>query len=325
MFRLLVMDDSVARNPEILAVLRRSLHVDCLPYTRTGLLAAIGDYDGFWGSFRMPVDVDTLARARRLKLVATASTGTDHLDRAALAERGIRLLCIREDIGLLDTFSATAELAWLLLLACSRHLRQGARQALAGCWNDPVPLGRQLRGLTLGVLGVGRLGRMTARYGDAFGMRVLGCDRQPFDAPGTTAVDFETLLRESDALSIHVHLDRENIGLIDASAFGRMRPGAILVNTSRAAVIDEDALLAALESGRLGAFGTDVIHGEWGPDASRNRLVQYAATHENVIITPHIGGATGHTVDAARHFLARKILHWVETGEELCAPRGKEP
>ncbi len=325
MFRLLIMDDGVARIPEVLADLRRSLHVDCLPYSPEALLDAIPAYDGLWGNFRMPVNADVLARAPRLKLVASATTGTDHVDKDELARRGIRLLCIRDDVGLLDTFSATAELAWMLLLACARHLRQGSRQALAGGWNDPTPMGRQLGGLTLGVLGVGRLGRMTARYGQAFGMRVLGCDPRPFDAPGARPADFDTLLRESDAISIHVHMDRENIDLIDAAAFGRMKPGAILVNTSRAALVNEDALLAALETGRLAAFGTDVIHGEWGLDASDNRLVRYAQTHENVVITPHVGGATDHTVDAARRFMARKIMHWVATGEELAAPRGTDP
>lgn len=325
MFRLLIMDEAVPPIPGVLEELRRSMHVDCLPYSREALLEAIPKYDGFWGNFRMPVDAEVLARAGRLKLVATATTGTDHVDKDELARRGIRLLCIREDLGLLDTFSATAELAWMLLLACARHLRQGSRQALAGHWNDPVPLGRQLRGLTLGILGVGRLGRMTARYGQAFGMTVLGCDPRPFDAPGARPVDFATLLQESDALSLHVHMDKQNVDLLDARAFAKMKPGAILVNTSRAALVNEDALLAALESGRLAAFGTDVIHGEWEPDAGRNRLVQYARTHENVVITPHVGGATGHSVDAARRFMARKIARWVETGEDLVAPRGTDP
>jgi len=324
MFRLLIMDDAVFELPEELARLRRSLHVDCLPYTRETLLEAIPDYDGFWGNFRMPVDREGLARAHRLKLIATATTGTDHIDKDELARRNIRLLCIREDIGLLDTFTATAELAWMLLLACSRHLRRGTRQALACCWNDPMPRGRQLRGGTLGVLGVGRLGRMTARYGLAFGMKVLGCDPRPFDAPGARPVDFETLLRESDAISIHVHMDRENVDLIDAAAFAVMKPGAILVNTSRAALVNQDALLDALASGTLAAFGTDVIHGEWGADASDNRLVRYAQTHENVVITPHIGGATDYTAFAARRFLVRKILHYLATGEELAAPRGTD-
>lgn len=321
MFRLLIMDDAVARIPEVLADLRRSLHVDCLPCSREALLEAIPGYDGFWGSFRMPVDAEVLARGARLRLVATASTGTDHVDKHELARRNIRLLCIRDDIGLLDTFSATAELAWMLLLACARHLRQGQRQALAGRWNDPLPLGRQLRGLTLGVLGVGRLGRMTARYGQAFGMHVLGCDPHGCADPGVRPVDFTTLLRESDAISIHVHMDPENVDLIDAAAFAAMRPGVILVNTSRAAIVNEDALLAALATGRLAAYGTDVIHGEWGPDASDNRLVQYARAHDNVVITPHVGGATDHTVDGARRFMARKIAHWVATGEELTMPR----
>lgn len=167
------------------------------------------------------------------------------------------------------------------------------------------------------MLGVGRLGKMVCEYGKAFRMRVLGCDVKPFDIPGVEAVDFDTLLRESDVVSIHIHLRPENYQLFSGEAFARMKTGAILVNTSRGDILDEQALLDALESGRLAAFGADVLHNEWRADMGASPVVQYAQTHDNVVITPHMGGATAKSLWDARNFSARKLAHYLATGEEL--------
>ena len=148
-------------------------------------------------------------------------------------------------------------------------------------------------------------------------MRVLGCDLKPFDIDGVEPVDFGTLLRESDAISIHIHMTPENYHLINADAFARMKEGAVLVNTSRGDVIDEDALLAALESGKPAAFGADVLHDEWRPDMAEQPVVQYARDHDNVVLTPHIGGATLKSIKDARIFSAKKLVRFFETGEEL--------
>jgi D-3-phosphoglycerate dehydrogenase len=281
-------------------------------------VATIGDYDAVWVELDMKLDRDVLARGTRLKAVNTATTGTDHIDKAYLAERGIRLLCIKNDFGLLDRFTATAECAWMLLLACARRLRECEETALSDSWKGRGSLrGRQLSNMTLGILGVGRLGRMTAEYGKAFRMRVLGCDLKEFHIPGVERVPFDTLLRESDALSLHLHLTPETRHLINADALGKMKAGAILINTSRGDIVDESALIRALDVGRLAAYGTDVVHDEWRDNMGASPLVQYARTHRNVVITPHIGGNTDFSVREARIFSAKKLAHFLKTGEEL--------
>ena len=187
---------------------------------------------------------------------------------------------------------------------------------MAGDWG-PLIVGRQLSGHTLGVLGVGRLGRMTVEYGKAFRMRVLGCDRRGVDVPGVEAVDFDTLLAESDAVSIHIHMTDDNRHLFNADTFARMKTGAVLINTSRGDIIDEAALLAALDSGQLGAFGSDVLHDEWRPDMANHPIIRYARDHDNVVLTPHIGGATYKSIHDARVFSAKKLAHFLTTDEEL--------
>lgn len=306
--------------PEAKQVLEASVNLDYRKPDRKVLLDIIHQFDAFWGHVDLKVDKEVLDRGKKLKVVNTASTGTDHLDKEEVAKRGIRILSITTDYGLLRTFTATAECAWMLLLTCSRHFRASNRSALDGNWRSERFYGTQLYEQTLGVLGVGRLGTMTVEFGKAFQMRVLGCDLKPFAIPDVEQVDFDTLLGESDAISIHIHMTPENYNLFDSGTFKKMKEGAILINTSRGDIVDENALLNALESGALAAYGTDVVHDEWRPDMSESPVIQYARNHDNVVITPHIGGCTFRSLVDARVFSARKLVHFLKTGEELTMP-----
>lgn len=303
--------------PEALELLRKSLDVDYFPADRGLLVDTIGQYDAFWGHLELKLDKPVLDKAERLRVICTASTGTDHIDKDEAARRGIPILSITRDTALLDTFTATAECAWMLLLACRRRLRAATRHVLEGGWDGKAFCGRQLSQHTLGVLGVGRLGKMTVEFGKAFRMRVLGYDLEPIHIAGVEAVDFDTLLRESDAVSIHIHMEPRNYNLFNDEVFAKMKDGAMLVNTSRGDIIDEAALLRALDAGKLAAFGADVLHDEWQADMGQSDVVQYARTHDNVVLTPHLGGCTDKSIIDARMFAAKKLLHFMATGEEL--------
>jgi D-3-phosphoglycerate dehydrogenase len=165
----------------------------------------------------------------------------------------------------------------------------------------------QLSGKTLGVLGVGRLGKMVAAYGNAFRMRVLGCDLNPISVPDVQQVDFDTLIRQSDVISIHIHLTPVNTRLINEAAFAKMKRGVVIINTSRGAIIDEEAFAKALQSGHVGAAGLDVIEGEWRSDLVNHPLIQYARAHDNLVIMPHVGGCTWESQRAAHTFTANKL------------------
>jgi D-3-phosphoglycerate dehydrogenase len=311
--RLLCMMD-LSMVPESLDRLREVAEVDHVPPDTAVLRDSIHRYDALWTHIHAPIDADLLGRAKRLKLIASATTGTDHIDVDAARRLGIDVLSLKTEFELLESFTATAELAWALLMMCVRHMRPMLRTALSGQWGDREALrGRQLSEMTLGVLGFGRLGKMTARYGRAFCRRVLACDERPFrevfqgwPAEGVAPVDFATLLRDSDAISIHVHMTPENRHLFDARTFARMKSGAVLINTSRSDVVDEQALIAALDDGRLAAYGADVVHGEGREDMQDNLVVRYARDHENVIVTPHMGGGTHFSIIEARRFMADK-------------------
>ena len=273
----------------------------------------------------MLADAALFAAGKKLKVYNTCSTGTDHIDHKAAAVHGVRILCIKEDIGLLNTFTATAECAFMLLLACFRKFRSVNRCAHAGDWLGAGRRyeGRQLSGKTMGILGLGRLGKMTADYAKGFRMRVIGCDLLEINRPGVESVSFDELLAQSDAISIHVHMTHENHHLLNRSTFAKMKHGAVLINTSRGDVINEADLINALDAGQLSAFGSDVIHDEWRDDLEKSELLQYAKAHDNVIFSPHIGGATIETVAAARLFSAKKLAHYLEIGEELHQHEGE--
>lgn len=317
--RILCMVD-LSGAPEVLEELKRVARVDYLPSDKKVLLENIHKYDAFWGHTELKIDKTVLDTAKKLKVINTASTGTDHIDKKEAAKRGIDVLSITRDYGLLDSFTATAECAWVLAMASLRHLRSASKHVLEGKWQGQQFVGRQLFDLTYGVLGVGRLGKMTCRFAKAFCKRTIGCDLKPFDVEGVQRVSFDELLAQSDVISIHIHMLDRNYHLFNKSVFDRMKDGSVLINTSRGDIIDEAALIDALDSGKLSAFGADVVSNEWREDMRESPLIQYAQTHENVLITPHIGGVTEFSLWGAREFSARKLTHYLETGKALCMP-----
>lgn len=229
-----------------------------------------------------------LGPEHRLRVVSAMSTGVDHIDQDAAGREGIEVLRLPGSV----TAPATAELAWTLVLGAARGIRAATEDLSAGRWSrwDPWQwTGLQLDGATLGIIGFGAIGERVARYGAAFGMRVLCATRtvpSPEAHPSVRFVDLAELVSNSDVISLHVPLTPETAGLVDAEFLSRVRPGAVLVNTSRGGVVDESSVVEALDSGRLSAAGLDVHARE--PASADNALVR----HPRVLALPHIGSAT---------------------------------
>lgn len=276
---------------------------------RDAMRDIVGRYDAIMCDALMMLDRDLLAPADRLRIVATPSTGTDHIDKQYLAERGIQFIALTTEYDVIEQFTATAEGAWGLLLAAIRQLPSDFERAKRGQRGLANPADRrpQLSGKTLGVVGYGRLGRMIGEYGKAFRMRVLAFDQKNIRVPGVTQVDLDTLVTESDVISLNLHLTDQTRFIIDRRRFGQMKPGVVLVNTARGDLMDEDALVDALESGHVYAAGLDVVHGEWDPKISEHRVHAYARTHDNLILTPHTASACADACLIARTFIAGKL------------------
>ena len=257
-------------------------------------------------SMKVPLPRKMLEQAVKLRLVITATTGADHIESAYLETRGIPLLTLKGQNHVTNQLTPAAELSWLLLMACARKLRYAIHHVEQGHWDRELFPGIMLTGKTLGLVGCGRIGKWMARYGNAFGMRVLGYDPYNQDWPDhLTPVSLPELMSESQFVSIHVHLTEETRHLIGPKELALVRPGAILINTARGAVVDEDALLAALQDGRIASVGCDVLEGE--PQVRMTRLWQYAQKHLNCVITPHIGGFSPDALIVVLRFTAQRI------------------
>jgi phosphoglycerate dehydrogenase-like enzyme len=258
-------------------------------------------------SMKIPITADEIARANNLRLIATATTGASHIDQEALQQRNIPLLTLKGEKELLANLTPAAELSWLLLMACARHLRSAIHHVEQGQWERTLFPGTMLKGKVLGIIGFGRLGSWMAKYAQAFGMEIRANDPYVTEfPPGVHRVELEELLSTSDFITVHIHLSPETRDLLNAEKIRQIKIGAVLINTSRAELIDENAVVEALEAGRLASAGVDVLLDE--PNIFNDPLWQYAQHHQNVIITPHIGGFSPEAVDLVVAFTARRIL-----------------
>ncbi|MEO8587413.1 MAG: D-glycerate dehydrogenase [Acidobacteriota bacterium] len=244
---------------------------------------------------RERITAEVVAAAPRLRLVASHSVGVDHVDLAACRARGI-LVTNTPDV-LTD---ATADLAWALILAVARRLHEGEALARSGAWDGWKPqelLGVSLSGKTLGIYGFGRIGRAVAKRGEAFGMNVLS-----FEKEGTEE-ELGRFLSKVDVLSIHAPLTESTRGRFGEGEFLGMKEGAILVNTARGPIVNEEELLGALLSKHLMGAGLDVYEREPVVDEGLRSL-------PNVVLLPHLGSATTETRLAMARLACEEIARF---------------
>ena len=240
-------------------------------------------------SERFPADV-IAELPDSVRIIANFSVGVDHVDLDAAAKRGIVLTNTPDVLS-----DATAEIAVLLALGAARRASEGERLVRAGEWKDWSPsfmVGIQITGKTVGIVGMGRVGQVAAERFRGFGMTVRYHNRSRLPADKEKGAiyhaDLDEMLPECDVVSLHCPATPESKGMIGAERLARMKDRSILVNTARGALIDDDALIAALKAGKPAAAGLDVFNGEPGGDPRYREL-------ENVFLLPHIGSATTET------------------------------
>jgi len=242
----------------------------------------------------------------RLKAVLSPTTGLDHIDFDAARRHKVHVYHLRGQKKFLSQVSATAELTVALMLAVLRTLPQAVDAVKRGHWQPGPFRGREVSGKTLGIIGCGRLGSKVARVGRAMDMRVVVFDPyiQRLPAGVERASSLHNLLGCSDVVSLHVPLLPETRHMIGRHEFDLFKLGAVLINTSRGAIVDSEALLSALEAGRLSGAAMDVLEDEEQiMQQGRHLMIDYAINHSNLLITPHIGGATFESVEKTDLFI----------------------
>lgn len=273
-----------------------------------------------------------IARLPKLELVATRSTGYEHIDLKALLETH----ALASNVPLYGE-STVAEYTFALLLALQRKLSDSKEQIEVGVVDHEELTGNDLEGKTLGIIGLGRIGRRVARIARGFGMNVLAYD--PFASDNEVAlVSMEELLKGADIISLHAPLTKQNKHMIDASAISTMKKGAVILNTARGSLIDTKALVDGLYSGHIAAAGLDVIEGEYLlrfdeeigllHDQAKARDLQLNAEHQillrmpNVILTPHNAFNTHEALlrirQTTRDNIKQYLLHQPQNLVKLC-------
>ncbi len=278
------------------------------PVPRPVLVQAVADADGLLATLSDRIDATLLDRAPRLRAVSNLAVGYDNIDVGACTARGI---VVTNTPGVLT--EATADLAFALLLATARRLPEAERFLRAGRWTGWKPMelaGVDVYGATLGIVGFGRIGQAVARRARGFAMRILYFSRTPLpEAAADLGAEYrplDELLAEADFVSLHVPLTPETRGLIGERELGLMKPSAILINTARGAVVDEEALCRALAARRIRAAGLDVYAEE--PIGADHPLLAL----DNVVALPHIGSATEATRTRMAVLAAQNLLAALE-------------
>ncbi len=302
----ILLTDGLEKNGQ--AILRESAEVD----DRRGisadeLLQVIGDYDAMIVRGRTKVTPTVLDAAKKLKVVGRAGVGVDNINLPAARDSGV--IVVNSPLA---TTTAVAELALGLMLAVVREIPRADETTKNGQWLKKEFMGTELYQKTLGVIGYGRIGSGVGQRALGFGMHILGYDpflsAEEIRLRGAEPVTLDEMLARSDMITLHIPLTPETKHILNAAAFDKMKQGVYIICAARGNVIDEEALLAALNSGKVAGAALDVFATEPPGDSE---LVK----HKKVIVTPHIGAQTGEAQERAAEDIATEVLAALSGGD----------
>lgn len=247
-----------------------------------------------------------LEKLPSLKYIVTATTGLDHLDAEEIKARKIKVLSLRGEDDFLRTIPSTAEHTWALLMALVRKIPQACHDVQTGHWQRDKFRGHQLQGKTLGIIGLGRTGTQVAQFAAAFKMPVKYHDPYAHFS-GLEKVDsLVELVASCDIISLHVHLSDETRNLMNSSVWQQVKPGLFFINTSRGGLVDEVSLVEALKDGRVAGVASDVLATEQH-NFKDSYLYTAFLSGQNVILTPHLGGATWEAMNTCEEFMVSEF------------------
>jgi len=306
-------------SPQAMATLRSLGPVSSWPEAlrKPGLLKRV---DILVVKLGMRISGRVMNQLPNLKVIGTSTTGLNHIDIAEAKRRGIRVISLRGETKFLKTIFPTAEETIGLMVMLMRNLPWGFDAVRAGRWDKEKFYGHELAGKTIGIIGFGRLGTMVARYARVFGMNVIAHDphvsEMKMRREGAKKVSLDRVFTHADVVSNHVLLTEKTYHLVKRRHFQLMKPTAYYVNTARGELNEEVPLLEALVKKRIAGAALDVLENEdpRGGHIRRHPLVRYARSHRNLVIVPHLGGATFESMARTEDFIAEKILKAVKEG-----------
>ena len=270
------------------------------------------------------LDADFLSQYPALKIIASPTTATDHIDASYCENNRIEIFSLKSCMKDIQNISSTSEHTLGLLLSLLRNIPSAHQHVLNQNWHRDRFKSRQLSDMTLGIIGLGRIGTQLARYANAFNMNIIACDPYiddfKFKSAGVTKTDLGELCRKADIVSIHANLNDEEQLLLGKQQISYMKPEALIINTARGVLLDEQAAALALEQNKLGGIAVDVLQNENSANfPACSPLYQAARKGLNVILTPHIGGCTTDAMHYTEKLIARQVADYVLNQEQRCS------
>lgn len=283
---------------------------------RADLLAKVKDKEVLIIKLGYVINSEVFDAAENLKIIACPTTGLNHIDLEAAHSANVKVISLRNEPDFLSSIPSTAELTWALLLNLMRKINSATASAADGKWMRSQFIGNELKGKTIGIVGFGRLGSIVAGYSRAFNMQVHCFDPYFYSVPKWLRRHhtLESLISTSDIVSLHIPLNSETEKLINARHFDLCKQSAVLINTSRGEIICEEALLEALKTEQIAGAALDVLANEIGQTSNfKSPLLDYAKSNSNLLISPHIGGATIEAMEKTEIYVARKVITEIES------------
>jgi D-3-phosphoglycerate dehydrogenase len=278
------------------------------------LLDVVNNFDAIFtnpNKSKIFLDKKIFEKAPNLKVICTASTGTNHMNKIDMSNHSIDLLSLTEEREIINTISSTAEHALALTMSAVRNVPQSFNSVLEGEWNYEKFIGRQLDKLTVGIIGYGRLGSKYAEYILSLGSEVLVYD--PYKSVNHPNIlqkeNLDSIFELSDIISIHVHVNEETTDLINSSLLKKAKKDLIIVNTARGEVINERDLIDFLESNPESKAALDVLADEI-VSRKQSEILNFVNNSQQIIITPHVGGMTKEAQEIAYNHAAEMLSHY---------------
>lgn len=313
--RILITESKDFSSKGLESLEKEGFNVCCNNLNYNRLKEKIKNYDGI--IIRLGIKIDrNLIDNSNLKFIASPTTGLDHIDLDYAKEKGIKIFSLKGEQDFLMNITSTAELTIGLIIGLLRKINAAFDSVKKNIWNRNLFIGYELKGKTIGIVGLGRLGKIVANLCSAFEMNIIYYDPFVDSEEYTKSDSLGNLFSKSDIISLHLPLNNKTNLIINSEVLNLAKKGAVLVNTSRGELINEEDLISSLENGILSGFACDVLSGEQGKNKFNNKVISYAKKNENVLITPHIGGACKEAMRKTEYFIVQKIIDFYKNGKK---------
>lgn len=253
------------------------------------------------------IDKKILKYAKNLKIICTASTGLSHLNLRDIEKKKIKIISLTEDVKIIKKIPSTAELAFALTLCSARNIIPAIKSVQNNKWNYLPYVGNQIKSKKVGIIGLGRLGSMYAKYCKTFGAKVMYYDPKIKNKKYIKLKNIVSIFRYCDIVSLHIHLNKKTKNLINEKCLNKAKKNLILINTSRGEIINENHLIKFLKKNKDAKFAADVISNEISSEKKKHKLIQLSKINKNILITPHIGGMTFEAQNIAYNRVVKRL------------------